>query len=63
LRLRFSTAIMGDNHPVLNCRWRVEQALQRLVQGRFIDQLARPYYVGNTLPSTGRFKIACPEPV
>lgn len=40
---------MGDNHPVLNRRWRVEQALQRLVQGRLIDQLARPYYV--SIPS------------
>jgi hypothetical protein len=41
---------MGDNHPVLNRRQRIKQASQRLVQGRFVDQLARPYYVSTPLP-------------
>ncbi|HET7576257.1 MAG TPA: hypothetical protein VFK19_06805, partial [Sphingomicrobium sp.] len=49
LRLRFSTAIMGDNHPLLNSHWRIEELLQRLVQGRVIDQFAWPYYVSITL--------------
>ncbi|HET7577032.1 MAG TPA: hypothetical protein VFK19_10795, partial [Sphingomicrobium sp.] len=50
LRLRFSTAIMGDNHPLLNSHWRIEELLQRLVQGRVIDQFAWPYYVSIPLP-------------
>jgi len=41
---------MGDNHPSLNSHGFVEQALQRLVQGRVIDQFTRPYYV-STSPS------------
>jgi hypothetical protein len=41
---------MGDNHRVLNSRRLFEKAPQRLVQGRVIDQLARPYYVSIPLP-------------
>jgi hypothetical protein len=41
---------MGDNHPVLNSHWRVEELLQRLVQGGVIDQFAWPYYVSIPLP-------------
>lgn len=43
---------MGDNHPTLNIRGRVEEASQRLVQGCFVNQLARPYYGSITLLPT-----------